>query len=291
MSRQSRIRRAKRRLEERRRENQRTGAALATYRPPPLDPLLVPPPRADVDLARVAREIARSGVDVVVVGGEKPLFVRPSFWRHGDLCPLCSAGALQRFPRTLFIACASCGRAAPETERPPSTLSWCRVCKRFHGEPACTPETPRKYVHGEAFCRMKYARKDGSGVEWVWNSRDGVTPFLVGPKGRQGPFGDDELLSHVDWHLDQVRPDYKPQPGERVFIDLTPELARANAEKWCDRYWDHPEFPLSEGYATKEEAIESHLRDEARDGAPVIITVGSEGWTPPAPRAPEVDRG
>src|SRR6266498_1055142 len=77
MSRQSRIRRAKRRLEERRRENQRTGAALATYRPPPLDPLLVPPPRADVDLARVAREIARSGVDVVVVGGEKPLFVRP----------------------------------------------------------------------------------------------------------------------------------------------------------------------------------------------------------------------
>lgn len=132
------------------------------------------------------------------------------------------------------------------------------------------------HKHGEAFMLMKYASKDGRIVEWIWNSRDGVTPFMVPPRDFKGPGTFDDMLSHVDWHLDQYIPNRKPKPGDRIFVDVTPERARFFAERWCDRFWDHPEYPLRGSYATREEAIEAHLRDEARDGAPDLITVGEE---------------
>lgn len=72
---------------------------------------------------------------------------------------------------------------------------------------------------------MKYATDDGSVVEWIWNSRDGVTPFCV--TSRCG-----KLMSHVQWKYDIRILDYKPLPGERIFIDATPELMRPAAEKY-----------------------------------------------------------
>jgi len=35
------------------------------------------------------------------------------------------------------------------------------------------------YRHAGAFCLMTYRADDGTEEEQVWNSRDGVTPFVI----------------------------------------------------------------------------------------------------------------
>lgn len=94
-----------------------------------------------------------------------------------------------------------------------------------------------KYKHAEAFCLMRYESEDKTIVEWLWNSRDGVTPFCIGARD-----GKTELR-HTMRHM-ECRPDHKPQIGDRIFIDLTKDRARAIAEKraaalpdlWKERY-------------------------------------------------------
>ena len=129
----------------------------------------------------------------------------------------------------------------------------------------------KKYNHVEAFCLMKYQSKDGQITEMLWNSRDGVTPFGIRSKD-----GTTELF-HVEWQRDVCCPDHKPQKGDRIFVDLTPEKARFYAERNVENNWDRPSYPMSEMYETKEEAIEkvssSYL---VQKGSPDVITVGEE---------------
>jgi hypothetical protein len=123
------------------------------------------------------------------------------------------------------------------------------------------------YLHTEAFCLMKYATKDGSEVEYIWNSRDGVTPFMV--HSRSGA-----EMQHVDWQHDRCIPDYEPQIGERIFVDLTPMRARILAAEMVSRYWDHPEYPLSTQYDSREDAIVAIVEaDMSRPGQPDLIEV------------------
>lgn len=111
------------------------------------------------------------------------------------------------------------------------------------------------HQHKEAFCLMKYAAEDGSEVEWIWNSRDGITPFCVA--NRAGT----RMLQHVDWHLDRYLPNYQPQPSERIFVDLTPERALQRATAKVEYWWERPEYPLSLKFDSREEAIASFLKD------------------------------
>jgi hypothetical protein len=89
--------------------------------------------------------------------------------------------------------------------------------------------TPPPYRHAEAYCLMTYVADDGSEQETVWNSRDGVTPFVI--TLRSG-----KTATHVNWHADRRVPDHVPEPGSRMFVDLTPERARETAEATA-RYW------------------------------------------------------
>lgn len=87
------------------------------------------------------------------------------------------------------------------------------------------------YKHAEAFCLMTYQSDDGTEEEIIWNSRDGVTPFVITMKsGKTG--------KHINWRNDRRVLDYVPQPGERIFIDLTREkaveYARRNLRRWED---------------------------------------------------------
>lgn len=84
------------------------------------------------------------------------------------------------------------------------------------------------YNHREAFCLMKYATEDGSEVEWLWNSRDGVTPFCV--MSNSG-----KPMQHVQWEYDIKIPNYQPYPTERVFVDATEALLRPKAEEMIRR--------------------------------------------------------
>jgi hypothetical protein len=91
--------------------------------------------------------------------------------------------------------------------------------------------TATHYRHPEAYCLMTYRSDDGTEEEVLWNSRDGVTPFVITLRsGKQA--------THVDWHNDQRVPDYQPAPGTRLFVDLTEdrahELARSAAQAWFD---------------------------------------------------------
>lgn len=36
-----------------------------------------------------------------------------------------------------------------------------------------------KYKHAEAYCLMKYKCEKCGKTEILWNSRDGVTPFMI----------------------------------------------------------------------------------------------------------------
>jgi hypothetical protein len=97
---------------------------------------------------------------------------------------------------------------------------------------------PHGHVHAEAFMVMRYEGPNWR-REWIWNSRDGITPFCV-----RSADGESEL-SHGNWHLDRYEPAYVPAVGSRVFIDLTEELARPMAERYVARHWDNPDMPMS----------------------------------------------
>lgn len=122
---------------------------------------------------------------------------------------------------------------------------------------------------------MWYECEDCGHSERLWNSRDGVTPFIVSCQKCGG------AAQHVAWHLDERRRNHQPKPGERMFVDLTPERARQSAATYVERFWDgDPDNgvpPMREAFPgkTKEEAAE-HFATEwcSRPGAPHIVTVG-----------------
>jgi hypothetical protein len=111
------------------------------------------------------------------------------------------------------------------------------------------PRTLRPHVQVEAFCMMKY-QSDAGEVEFIWNSRDGVTPFGVRLKSGSE-------ARHVEWQRDQYLPNYVPEVGSRIFVDYTPLEARATADRQYDRWAEaHPEFvkdnPDREAFVTRQ---------------------------------------
>lgn len=90
----------------------------------------------------------------------------------------------------------------------------------------------------DAFMLMRYEGPGGR-REWIWNSRDGITPFSVLSV-------DDVELHHGNWHLDRYEPFYVPAIGSRVFVDLTEDVARPLAQAYVDRHWENGDMPMSE---------------------------------------------
>jgi hypothetical protein len=118
-----------------------------------------------------------------------------------------------------------------------------------------------RYKHAEAFCLMTYRSDDGTESEVLWNSRDGVTPFVI------------TLLSgktamHVDWNRDQRVLDYVPPAGSRIFVDLTLERAREQAERNLARWAEEGTFADLTPPSAEELALEY-----LHPGAPDIIEV------------------
>ncbi|HEY8597359.1 MAG TPA: hypothetical protein VIL85_02945 [Thermomicrobiales bacterium] len=133
------------------------------------------------------------------------------------------------------------------------------------------PAREAGHEHPEAFCLMHYRTKDGTLTEILWNSRDGVTPFgISSTDGRE--------MTHVDWHLDNFQPDYKPVPGQRIFVTLGRERAEEWARQFVERYWDHGEYPMHRAYPSREDAIAKLTDEYYRDGtAPTVVTVRDDG--------------
>lgn len=152
---------------------------------------------------------------------------------------------------------------------------------RTEGVPVGATEGGRRgHAHAEAFALMLYANEDGSAWEWIWNSRDGVTPFIVSVRLREvfDPYDARQRLTHVHFDRDRYVPDYVPQPGERVFVSMTRERARELATLHVERHWDDPKYPRAR-YASKEEAIAAIASEYFGNGNnPDLVEVGPEGW-------------
>lgn len=79
---------------------------------------------------------------------------------------------------------------------------------------------PGQYQHAEAFCLVWYTCQKCGHAERMWNSRDGVTPFAL-----QCPSCGKPNLIHSHMHLDQKAPDHVPYPGQRVWVNMTRQMA------------------------------------------------------------------
>ena len=89
-----------------------------------------------------------------------------------------------------------------------------------------------KFNHAEAFCVMNYQCESCGHNEKIWNSRDGVTPFIV-----PCPVCNEPTHKHINWKSDVFSPLHSMtmKPGERYFINLTLARAREIATIRVDR--------------------------------------------------------
>lgn len=126
--------------------------------------------------------------------------------------------------------------------------------------------------HREAYCLMRYRTDDGRTEELIWNSRDGVTPFICTHRdGRQ--------MQHIDWASDVPSPAHTPKPGDLVFMDMTEEFAGEAAARNVERWWNDPKHPMREFYASKEEAVAKMVKEYTETpGQPTLRVVAPEGW-------------
>lgn len=118
--------------------------------------------------------------------------------------------------------------------------------------------TTRRQVtrqYNEAYMLMKYTSKAGE-VEWIWNSRDGVSPFGLLSKDGKDP------LSHADWHEDAFVPNFVPPVGMRIFVDLTMDKALVSAKRQVSQSWDRGNYQMKD---------HPHLGPMGRDGAAAAL--------------------
>ncbi|SRR6266851_368664 len=124
------------------------------------------------------------------------------------------------------------------------------------------------YQHAEAFCLLTYHADDGTEEEKIWNSRDGITPFVIALRSGKA-------ATHVNWRTDRPDQGYQPQIGERIFVDMTRERARQIAEANVDRWLADAKLGpmLLAGYTSRDAAIEYFTREYFQPGAPDLIVV------------------
>jgi len=82
-------------------------------------------------------------------------------------------------------------------------------------EPRPVPLNPK---FKEAYRLMKYVNPEDGFIEWIWNSRDGISPFMTLDKRNGG------MMQHVDWHEDMFIPNFVPAIGSRIFMNLDVEI-------------------------------------------------------------------
>lgn len=105
-----------------------------------------------------------------------------------------------------------------------------------------------KHAHAEAFMLMRYRCRECSFSEFIWNSRDGVTPFGI-PCRNESCSG---TMNHIAWQNDLYLPDHAPMPGQRYFRDGTPDEAAEIMAKRIELFKD--KFPVTP--EKKQELIE-----------------------------------
>lgn len=91
--------------------------------------------------------------------------------------------------------------------------------------------TQSELTQAEAFCVMECQCEKCKKVELLWNSRDGVTPFIISSGCCEG-----ERANHINFKNDAFNPSLpKYIPINRVFVSHTKESALASATARFER--------------------------------------------------------
>ena len=128
------------------------------------------------------------------------------------------------------------------------------------------------FLQKEAMCLMWYQCKKCGVREQLWNSRPRVTPFIINCSACNGS------MHHVDWHLDSYAPNFKPQKGQRIFVDLSREAYKKYKCAYIENYWNDETYPMSEQidlWKSKEEALQ-YFVDRWEFGHPAVETVSTD---------------
>lgn len=139
-----------------------------------------------------------------------------------------------------------------------------------------------EYQHAEAYCHMQYRCTNGH-IAIIWNSRDGVTPFMMRCRECEAE------AQHINWQQDHCDPLYQPRPGDLMWVTMTLEDARVLARAQVEKNWNHPDYPMSAVYADKAEAVERLAKGYCDPPGQPRLTVmgGAENPPPGGPRPPE----
>ena len=129
----------------------------------------------------------------------------------------------------------------------------------------------KKYTHPEAFCLMRYQCKECFSEELIWNSRNGVTPFVIecGFCKREGIKSG--AMQHIDWSGDKYLPDHFPKRGDRVFITMPKEILHLTLKARVEVLWELKKYPMKERYSTKQEAFRALLKYSQQEGQPYLL--------------------
>lgn len=89
--------------------------------------------------------------------------------------------------------------------------------------------------HAEAFCHMNYKAQDESyQLLSIWNSRDGVTPFVINWEGVE--------YQHIEWGADRYDPNHLVAAGDLIFVDSQLDDLVADRLDWLVRHLDGEGF-------------------------------------------------
>lgn len=124
-----------------------------------------------------------------------------------------------------------------------------------------------KYDHQEAFCLMTYRCKQCLKEEVLWNSRDGVTPYIIRCQACGGE------SSHINFEKDKRELNYFPPSGSRVFVNLTHDRYLIYVRAKVQAFWEADHMSFRERFGSKEAAYEALSKSKMTPGEPDIMVI------------------
>ncbi len=126
---------------------------------------------------------------------------------------------------------------------------------------------PGGYWHKEAFCLMTYQCDETGECERIWNSRDGVTPFVIPTRDGKAS------MTHILWDRDRCEPEFCCDRGMRIFVDMPQEVALAYARMHWNMYLERCEAEQIKPH-DPENGLQRFFEDYYKDGkAPHLVTL------------------
>lgn len=126
----------------------------------------------------------------------------------------------------------------------------------------------KKEIQSDGFLLMQYSCEN-SHLEILWNSRPYITPFTISCKCGA-------ISRHINWNMDRYAPFHKPKKGDRIFVDLTMDIALPKAIDYVNKYWDKD---MSKMFESKEVAVKCFAEIWVNDyggHSPTVIEVTDE---------------